>query len=243
MSTNKQMSSYRFHFRPALTFVAAIAFALLITLGSWQMHRLEWKQGLIAQVEARVSAPPIAFADAVRRSSAGENMEYTPVTIAGRLQAEKEARVFGTFDGAPGAYVFAPVETATGAVYVNRGFAPQDALSVPYFCDDAQGENAFMGLFRAAEHPSPPASWFQSTGKSVDGLWFVRNPKAFASDAGLSAPSYYIDQFAVAGRDWPKGGTTRLDFNNRHLEYALTWFGLAATLAGVWVAFSLKKPD
>lgn len=237
------MPSYRFQFRPALTFVVAIAFALLITLGSWQVRRLEWKQGLIAQVEARVDAAPIAFADAVRRSSAGENMEYTPVTIAGRLQAEKEARVFGTFDGAPGAYVFAPVETASGTVYVNRGFAPQGALSVPCFCNDASSEDAFTGLFRGAEHPSPPASWFQSAGKSVDGLWFVRDPLAFAGDAGLDTTPYYIDQFAGPGRDWPRGGTTRLDFNNRHLEYALTWFGLAATLAGVWVAFSLKKPD
>ncbi|MFC2951610.1 SURF1 family protein [Marinicaulis aureus] len=243
MSTNKHMSSYRFQFRPALTFVVAIAFALLITLGSWQVRRLEWKQGLIAQVEARVNGEPIPFVDAVRRAGAGEAMEYTPVTIAGRMQAEKEARVFGTLDGAPGAYVFAPVETAAGVVYVNRGFAPQDVLSVPCFCDAAATEDAFTGLLRAAERPSPPASWFQTTGKSVDGLWFVRDPQAFAVEAGIDAPAYYIDQYAVAGRDWPKGGTTRLDFNNRHLEYALTWFGLAATLVGVWIAFSLKKPD
>ncbi|WP_375201444.1 SURF1 family protein [Hyphococcus sp.] len=237
------MGAYRFPFRPLLTVVSVIALALLVTLGSWQMRRLEWKQSLIAQVEARVDAAPIPFAEAVRRAAAGETMEYMPVTIAGRVKGQNEARVFGTYDGAPGVYIFAPVETGAGPVYVNRGFAPQENLDVPCFCDDDAEEEIITGLFRTAEKPSPPASWFQPKGKSVDGLWYIRDPKAFAADAGLNAPAYYIDQSAVDGRDWPKGGTTRLDFNNRHLEYALTWFGLAATLAGVWVAFSLKKRD
>lgn len=237
------MGAYRFQFRPALTVVSVIALAVLVTLGSWQLRRLEWKESLIAQVEARVDADPIPFAEALRRAKDGEPMEYTPVMVAGRVQGQSEARVFGTYDGAPGAYIFAPVETGAGPIYVNRGFALQEKLAVACFCDDGAGEDIITGLFRAAEKPSPPASWFQPKGKSVDGLWYIRDPEAFAADAGLNAPAYYIDQVAVQGRDWPKGGTTRLDFNNRHLEYALTWFGLAATLAGVLAAFSLKKAD
>ncbi|WP_428407592.1 SURF1 family protein [Hyphococcus sp.] len=237
------MSAYRFQFRPVLTVVGAIALAILIALGAWQLRRLEWKQDLIAQVEARTNADPIPFAVALRRAEAGENMEYAPVLVEGELRADQEARVFGTYDGQPGAYIFAPLETGDGAVYVNRGFAPQKLLSAPCFCDSALDAGAVTGLFRYAENPVPPASWFQPAGKSADGLWFVRNPGLFAADAEIDASPYYIDQFAVEGRDWPKGGTTRLDFSNRHLEYALTWFGLAATLVGVWIAFSLKKRD
>jgi surfeit locus 1 family protein len=227
-------------FRPVLTLCAALAMGVLVALGAWQLHRLEWKRELIAQVEARVNAAPVPFVDAVRLAEAGEAMEYAPVTLDGQLRSDKNARVFGTFEGAVGAYEFVPIETESGArIYVNLGFTPQAHLNN---IETASKTETITGLFRYPEKPAPPASWFQSVKKSVDGLWFVRDPVAFAREAGIDAPAYYIDRFAVEGRDWPKGGTTRLDFNNRHLEYALTWFGLAATLAGVWLAFSLQKP-
>lgn len=226
--------------RPALTLCAALVMGALVSLGMWQLHRLEWKRDLIAQVEARASAAPIPFADAVRLAETGQAMEYAPVTIEGRLRPDRQARVFGTFEGAPGAYMFVPVETASaGAVYVNFGFTPQERLNGVAIGDETE---TITGLLRYAERPAPPASWFQQSGKSVDGLWFVRDPAAFAVEAGIEAQGYYIDSFAVAGRDWPRGGTTRLAFANRHLEYALTWFGLAATLAGMWLVFSLQKP-
>lgn len=235
------MTAPRFQFRPGVTIAAALALGVLVALGTWQVKRLEWKQDLIARVEARLNAAPIPFAEAVRRAEAGENMEYAPVALRGRVEQARLAKVFGSYEGEAGVYVFVPVATdKAGTVYVNEGFALQamrDALEME------AGEQTVTGLLRYAEKPAPPASWFQTKGKSADGLWFIRDPRAFAAEAGIDASPYYIDRFAVEGRDWPKGGTTRLEFSNRHLEYALTWYGLAAALIGVWIAFSLKKSD
>ena len=235
------LGARRFQFRPVLTVFTCLALGVLVTLGMWQMHRLEWKRALVAQVEARVNEEPIAFIDAVRRAEASEDMEYTPVQAEGVFANEYEARVFGTYEGAPGAYFFAPLEEAGRAgsfVYVNRGFAPQGfEASAP-----SHDKTSVHGLFRTPEKAGGLAGVFRPAGKSVDGLWFARDASLFAADAGIVASPYYIDQSAVDGRDWPRGGTTRLSFNNRHLEYALTWFGLAAALCGVWVAFSLQKP-
>jgi len=234
----------RFYFRPVLTGFGLAGLVLLIALGNWQLHRLEWKRELVAKTEARVGAASIPFADALGRAEAGEDMEYTPVRIRGEFSHREHADVFGAYDGAPGVFVFTLLNAEGAAVYVNRGFAPQSRL--------AQGGNEappgagpveVAGLFRAAERPTPPASWFRSTAQSADGLWLVRNPQKFAKAAGIDTPPFYIDSFAVSGAEWPKGGTTRLDFNNRHLEYALTWYGLAATLFGVWAVFSLPKPE
>ncbi|MEZ5893898.1 MAG: SURF1 family cytochrome oxidase biogenesis protein [Parvularculaceae bacterium] len=228
-----------FQFRPVLSAVSLIAVMILAWLGAWQLQRLEWKTKLITQVEARTHEAPIAFDEAVRRAEAGEYMEYAPVTLTGRMRGESEARVFGSYEGAAGVYVFTPFETAQGGdIYVNRGFAPQGASYAS--ADDAQ---TVVGLFRYPERPSPPASWFQPKGKSADGLWFLRDPDAFARNAGVAAPSYYVDAFAAPGQAIPKGGTTRLEFRNNHLDYALTWFGLAVALVGVWFAASLKSPE
>ena len=193
-----------------------------------------------------MNAAPILFDEAVRRARAGEDMEYAPVTLEGLVLNHRLAIVFGTYDGAPGGYVFYPVTGAGDNItYVNQGFSPQDVLRARLsgMMQLEATTEIVTGLFRSAEAPSPPASWFQPQGRSVDGLWYVRDPVQFGADAGLETVPYYIDQFAVDGRDWPKGGTTRLSFNNRHMEYALTWFGLAATLFGVWGAFSLQKRD
>jgi len=234
----------RFYFRPVLSVFALAGLALLVALGNWQLHRLEWKRELVAKTEARVDATPIPFADAVRRAAAGEDMEYTPVHISGTFSHRDRADVFGAYDGAPGVFIFTLLNAEGVAIYVNRGFAPQSWLAqsgteAPL----AAGLVEVTGLFRAAERPTPPASWFRSTAQSAGGLWLVRNPQNFAAAAGIDTPPFYIDSFAIEGAEWPKGGTTRLDFNNRHLEYALTWYGLAVTLFGVWLVFSLPKPE
>jgi surfeit locus 1 family protein len=233
-----------FTFRPVLTFLCLVALGILFSLGQWQLNRLDWKKTLIAQVEARLDTPPIPFDEAVRRAESGEWMEYAPVTLTGRANENSAAIVFGSYEAAAGGYYFVPVLTAANErIYVNEGFIQQHALKEMFLPGRSGGSavETVRGLFRYRETPSPPASWFQTKGKSADGLWFIRDPIAFASEAGANASPYYLDEFAVEGRDWPKGGTTRIEFSNRHLEYALTWFGLAATLFGVWLAFSLQK--
>ena len=233
----------RFQFHPLLTIVVAIAFVFLLSLGNWQLKRLAWKQDLIAKVETSQGASPIAFEVAAARADAGENIEYTPVRLIGSFHSEKEQLVFGSNGGISGVFVFAPLQTQSGdLVFVNQGFVANGVSDWECFCD-ADGPAAFevTGLFRNREKLSPPASWFVPTTKPADGLWLVRDPLKFAAAAMIEAQPYYVDGFAVEGVDWPKGGTTRLDFSNRHLDYALTWFAAAAALIGVWVAFSLQK--
>ncbi|HNS87959.1 MAG TPA: SURF1 family cytochrome oxidase biogenesis protein, partial [Parvularculaceae bacterium] len=98
----------KFTFRPGLAVAVLVALAILISLGVWQLQRLEWKRGVIAQMTERLSAAPIAFDDAMSREAAGENMEYQPVFLEGVYAHDLETRVFGTYDGAAGVYVFPP---------------------------------------------------------------------------------------------------------------------------------------
>ena len=98
----------RFHFRPVLTIAVLIGLSILIGLGSWQVRRLQWKQDLIAKIEARVSAEPIDFADAYKRWLAGEDMEYTPVKAKLIYDHAREAHVFGTWESCCRVGIFLP---------------------------------------------------------------------------------------------------------------------------------------
>ncbi len=231
-----------FQFRPVLSVCTAVALAILLSLGNWQLQRLEWKRDLIDRVDQAMTKPPVALSS----RAFGPGDEYRPVYAVGAFAEDQTVPLFGTLDGTPGAYLFDPLRSASGAlVYVNRGFVPQAALQDPAIAPPQAGTRV-EGLLRVRETPSPPASWFRKPGPDAGGYWFVRDPVAMAAAAGLDETTvapFYIDQYAVDTVEWPKGGTTRLSFRNRHLEYALTWFGLAATLFAVWVAASLRPSE
>jgi surfeit locus 1 family protein len=230
----------KLRFRPALTLATALILAALISLGLWQLQRLHWKEALIAQVEARVGGEPVPFAQAHARALKGEAMEYQPVYAEGVFAYGEERRVYGLFEGEPGVYVFAPLVAPAGTYWVNRGFAP-DAFAAPDQRTDGSpsGLVRIEGLYRAPERPQGFEKMVRPADAPGDGRYYTRDPALFGI---ATAPSAYIDSNGSEhGAAWPKGGVTRLEFSNRHMEYALTWFGLAAALIGVYVAASLRK--
>lgn len=240
-----------FRFRPVLTVFVAAAFAGLVALGLWQLERREWKLDLIEKSEARIAAEPIDFDEAVARARVGEDMEYQPVIVAGVYAHDLEAPVFGTLDGKPGAYIFTPLDapdTQTGGrrfIYVNRGFVPQKLLAPETRPEgEVRGDVKVRGLFRYAERRSGFAKLLGADDQPDQNLWFLRSPQKLAARHNIDTVPYYVDSSGAENLGaWPRGGTTQLDFFNRHLEYALTWFALAGALLGVYAAFSLKRPS
>ena len=107
------------------TAFSAASLALLIGLGLWQLQRLEWKQGLIAQIAARAHAEPVALKDAVTSARAGEDVSYLRVRVEGRFDNAKERYLYALSDGAPGWRVITPLTAPDGeVVLVDRGFVP-----------------------------------------------------------------------------------------------------------------------
>lgn len=230
-----------FQFRPVLTACALLGLAVLVSLGSWQLQRLQWKRDLLAAIDARIHAAPVAIDAVLANTSADGNGEYEPVFAEGVMRDGETVRVFGTYDGAAGYWYFTPMTLDDGkSLYVNRGFVPQ---SLPNTEIDAAPETRqrVVGLLRLPERPRPPESWFRPLAPTADGLWYVRDPQAMAAAAGVTnVVPYYVDEIGGAENRYPRSGLTRTDFRNKHFEYAMTWFGLAAALIGVWIAFSLQ---
>jgi surfeit locus 1 family protein len=110
-----------------LTALMLAAFAVLTGLGVWQLQRLEWKQGLIAQIEARTNGPPITLEDAVALAGEGRDPSYYRVRADGRFHHAKERYLYAVSEGRVGWHVIAPFETEDGdVVLVDRGFVPDE---------------------------------------------------------------------------------------------------------------------
>ena len=226
----------------------AVALAILLGLGFWQLERLAWKEALIARVEARTTAPaaPLPPESEWPRIN-GDDDEYRRVTVAGRFHHDKEAHVYtivsekrGRFAG-PGFWVMTPLELASGAfVIVNRGFVPLDRKD-PATRREGQvsGAVSVTGLLRMPEETSR----FAPGNDPAKNAWYRRDALEIAQARGLTRTApFTIDADATPNPGGlPQGGDTRVVFANNHLGYAITWFGLALALVGVFGAFARQR--
>ncbi|RFB78857.1 SURF1 family protein [Methylovirgula sp. 4M-Z18] len=220
-----------------------LAFILLCGLGVWQLQRLAWKEGLLAQIHERIAAPPVPLPDEAQWPGLTPNeYAYRHVTLTGTFDYAQEALVFRPFHDETGYLVLTPLTLASGAqIIVNRGFVRED-LRDPAKRSAGQipGEVTLSGLMREPESRNP----FTPADDPAKGLWYTRDSIAIAQHFGLQrAAPFSIDADAtpVPG-GWPKGGTTVIDIPNNHLSYAFTWFGLAAALLGVFAVFAWRRP-
>ena len=118
---------------------------------------------------------------------------------------------------------------------VNRGFTPERGGAVSR---GVAGETVTVtGPLREPEGRNP----FTPSDEPMKRLFFARDPAAIAAALGLAdAAPFTVDAEASGPGGVPQGGETRVTFPNRHLEYALTWFGLAGTLAVFFVVFAIR---
>ena len=213
----------------------ALAFTVLVGLGVWQLIRLDEKQRLISQVATMMKAPPRQLPpQAEWNAPSFAALDFSPVTISGPFRHELEVYLFASvakgtpFDLADG-----------GSVLVNRGFVPAQ-LKDPKTRSSGQVEGTvtLTGILKFARTPG----LFTPEPDRANRLWFAADPVGMATLQGLTDVAPFVidaDDTPVPG-GWPSGGHTVLNFSNNHLQYALTWFGLALVLF-VMTLFQLLK--
>lgn len=224
---------------PALLALLAAAFAVLVGLGVWQVQRNEWKQGLVAESHTRTEAPPLEVTDA--RAYAPDEIGYHRVRLHGAWQLDDVMFLVNRArESARGEEIIVPVKPEAGgpAVLVNIGWIPDgardDVLST--LVSDARSGGVTEGLAVDASGREgrliPSGSWSNLDTEAMAEVlgydlvpWFVIGGKERTSAPSPSEPI-------------PVDGWRRYQNATPHMEYALTWFGLAAALA-VSAAFRL----
>lgn len=215
-----------------------VAFAVLIGLGTWQVQRLHWKEELLATIEARVNAAPRPLAAIEARLAETGDVDYWPVSLSGTFHHEGERHFFATHKGRSGYFVYTPLELDDGRlVLVNRGFVPFE-LKEPARRGEGQveGRREIVGLARNRLDGKPNS--LMPDNDLAKNVFYWKDLAAMAASAGVGRPADYLPFFVDADDapnpgGLPVGGVTLIDMPNSHLQYAITWYGLAAALAGV----------
>jgi len=229
------------------TVFAVLGCAILAALGTWQLQRLTWKEGLIrdASERSREAPQPVPIeADWTRLDR--PQTEYRHVSLSGTFRHQDEVHVFTDLPDAKGPakgigyWVLTPLVQDDGSiVLINRGFVPKGREDPATRAEGQVGGRASVtGLMRWSEE----RNLFTPADVPAKGEWYTRDTGAIAAARGLKrvAP-FFVDADASAPGGLPQGGETRLTFPNRHLEYALTWYGLAGALVVVYGVFARRR--
>lgn len=229
---------------PAATALAA--FAVLVGLGLWQLERKVWKDALVDNLTRRIDAPPVDPPEPASWSMLNpDNSEFRRVRLDADFIDVADTYVYVAGSALrddikdPGYFVFRPARLPNGAmIVVNRGYVPLDHAG-----KSPPGRQQVTGYLR---WPEPP-SFFVSASNNAGDTWFVRDQRAMAAKRGWGevAPFYVDQESPVPTAGLPRPASLKVRFRNDHLHYALTWFALAAVLAGIfgfWLAGRLRGP-
>ncbi|WP_225029287.1 SURF1 family protein [Xinfangfangia pollutisoli] len=194
----------------------------LLALGNWQMQRLAWKEALIAEAEAMMDDPPVALPD--RLDPARDR--YRPVQVAGRFTGE-EADVLASDVAGPGFRILAAFQTDGGRrILIDRGFVPEDRRADPRPAKPAEvtGNLVWPDDLTSSTPPHDAKT----------GMWFARDLPGIAAALGT-------EPVLIVARSETGDGVAAVPasaaFRNDHLQYAITWFLLAAVWAGMTGAY------
>jgi surfeit locus 1 family protein len=216
-----------------------LVFCVLVGLGVWQVQRLKWKTALLAHIAALQTAPPEPIDVVLKRAPEGLDVSFVRVQTPCRtLETAPVLRLFANDQGMMGYRLIAACPLADGGPYgsilVDRGFVAQPGDQPPRAIPGRPVDQPVVGVLRA-----PDGRNF-ATAQNQPGanLWYWRDIPAMARTLGAPRPApvfLMLEKPAPAGMT-PRPSPLPVNIANNHLGYAITWFGLAAALVGVYLA-------
>ena len=214
---------------PVLTVLTVLALGLLITLGVWQLDRMDEKAEAIARYEAGNSAPPISLESALCTEA---GVAWGRQIIRPDLWTVSEVRYFGRDgDGRTGWRLF---NIARMPACADRGPAP--LLVETGFRTDAGEVTRNTGALILS--PTPRGTLFDAPNDPESGDFYHFDPEDMENILGVHG---LVSEFWLTAQSAGVPPELAQTPPSRHLGYALTWFGFALTLIGVYIAFHVSR--
>ena len=231
------MMGFRPRFWPTVT--ALVMLAIVIGLGTWQLHRRVWKTDLLATIAARMNGDAVALPADIANPP---DWAFRHVHIAGRFATDKALWLYGrTYDGKAGIHLLVPlIRENGGAILVDRGFVPIEHGSDLDTYRPADGPAEVDGIVRLPE----PGGWFVPGNQPDKNIWYTVDVPAMSRATGQTLAPVYIAAKSDGDTGWPAatGGTEGTGIRNEHLNYAIFWYSMAVVLGVIYLMSSRSRP-
>jgi len=209
-----------------------IMLTVLIGLGTWQVYRLHWKEGILARIAAAEAEPPVPLTP--------DPAPFTKVWVTGQFRFDRTAQfaaeVRDTGTGPTmGSHQIVPLERiGASTLLVDRGWAPEKR---PTPLDDPAGVVTVTGYIR----PRETQHWFSVADDVADRRFYTLDPKAIGAAVGVADPAPFIlVALGEAGASYPSPAQYLPRPPNNHLSYIITWYGLAVALIVIFLVWTRK---
>ncbi|MBM3605756.1 MAG: SURF1 family protein, partial [Alphaproteobacteria bacterium] len=198
--------------------------AFLVQLGLWQLDRRDWKEGLLAQIQAGIQAEPVPLPDRIDPS-----MKYLPVTVSGTTTGDEIDVLSHTREQGAGYQIVSRFVTDDGrAILLDRGFVPQD--------DRGIDRPPVRLTVRGNLHWPQDASSSTPDPNLEENIWFARDVDAMAQQLDTQ-PVLVVASFIEGDNQGAEPIPVAVEgVPNNHLSYAIQWFLIAATWAVMTLA-------
>jgi len=225
-------------FRPTLwpTVFTIPSLIVLLGLGTWQIQRLHWKEGLIAERTSRSTGAPIALPP---DDAAAAGYDFTKTEVTGHFLNDKEMYLAArSLNDNVGYQIVTPFILSNGrAILINRGWVPDERKSpATRAAGELKGTVTVEGLLRGSQKHY----WLVPDNEPNNNVWFYVDVPAMVKWAGLKDAhgSYYIEAGPAPNPGGlPIGGQSHIDLPNNHLQYALTWYSFAVSLSVIYFLY------
>jgi surfeit locus 1 family protein len=216
---------------PAVMTLAMLT--VLIGLGTWQVYRLRWKLGIMAQIAHAEAADPVPLAS--------DPTPFAKVSVTGDFHSELSAYYGAEVRDTPsgpqlGSRLIVPLErNGAPALLVDRGWVPQTRRAP---IDQPEGIVTVVGYVRPGDKPA----WFSATDDVAARQFYTLNPAKIGAALGEPevAPFILVALGSAPASLWPDPARHLPLPPNNHLSYAITWYGLAVALAVVFIVWARK---
>ncbi|WP_282181344.1 SURF1 family protein [Aliiroseovarius marinus] len=216
--------------RQAVTIILSLAvLALFIGLGTWQVQRLKWKEGVLAEIDARIAAEPVPLPEVPDKA----RDTYLPVVVSGQFGDGTLRVLVSTKQAGAGYRLISPLLTDRGAILIDRGFirVADELPSTPDGPVQIEGNLHWPDDRRSSTPDNDVAG----------NTWFARDLEQMADTLGTQPLLVITRQMTPAEPRVLPLPVTSDGVPNRHLEYAGTWFLLALTWSVMTLGLLWRK--
>ncbi len=199
----------------------------LLSLGFWQIYRLNWKLELIEQIENSLKNDPVELSNI-------EKKNYLIIKTSGDIDFDKQIYLYNLNDaGKPGFEVINPIKIGDENYLVNRGWIPFEKKDLPEI--NLVDQNQIVGTLMLQTKPST----FKPENDIEKNYWFTLNREDILKFTGRNFSEYVI--YLNGDYKIPKPRVITAKISNNHKKYAITWFSMAISILLIYLYFRKKN--